>query len=211
LQSEEGGIQFSSMGQIPFKKVKKPERLISYWGAQLPLCLLITLTGFLYNFGMLVSPYFEGRIVDSVEAKQSLQDILILLGIFIGAILVVLLARIAKRYTVRRFANNTSVTMRLILENNLLHQDQGLGDSTGSTLSKVISDVTATVEGMRKLTTEIFDTVIMFIFYIAYLFLFDVTMTLYVLIPVFVAVLVAFLMRKPSSRPRAKPAKPMAR
>jgi ABC-type bacteriocin/lantibiotic exporters, contain an N-terminal double-glycine peptidase domain len=36
----------------------------------------------------------------------------------------------------------------------------------------------------------------MFIFYIAYLFLFDVTMTLYVLIPVFVAVLVAFLMRK---------------
>jgi ATP-binding cassette subfamily B multidrug efflux pump len=196
LQSEEGGIQFSSMGQIPFKKVKKPERLISYWGAQLPLCLLITLTGFLYNFGMLVSPYFEGRIVDSVEAKQSLQDILILLGIFIGAILVVLLARIAKRYTVRRFANNTSVTMRLILENNLLHQDQGLGDSTGSTLSKVISDVTATVEGMRKLTTEIFDTVIMFIFYIAYLFLFDVTMTLYVLIPVFVAVLVAFLMRK---------------
>jgi ATP-binding cassette subfamily B multidrug efflux pump len=53
--------------------------------------------------------------------------------------------------------------------------------------------VTATVEGMRKLTTEIFDTVIMFIFYIAYLFLFDVTMTLYVLIPVFVAVLVAVL------------------
>jgi ABC-type multidrug transport system fused ATPase/permease subunit len=49
---------------------------------------------------------------------------------------------------------------------------------------------------MRKLTTEIFDTVIMFIFYIAYLFLFDVTMTLYVLIPVFVAILVAFLMRK---------------
>jgi hypothetical protein len=77
------------MGQIPFKKVKKPERLISYWAAQWPLCLLITITGFLYNFGMLVSPYFEGRIVDSIEAQQSLNDVLILLAIFIGSILVV--------------------------------------------------------------------------------------------------------------------------
>jgi ATP-binding cassette subfamily B multidrug efflux pump len=185
------------MGQIPFKKVKKPERLICYWSAQWPLCLLITITGFLYNFGMLVSPYFEGRIVDSIEAQQSLNDVLILLAIFIGSILVVLLARVAKRYTVRRFANNTAVTMRLILENNLLHRQAGVeSDSTGNALSKLISDVDATVEGMRKLTTEIFDTVIMFIFYIAYLFLFDVTMTLYVLIPVFVAILVAFLMRK---------------
>ncbi|OPZ36412.1 MAG: putative multidrug resistance ABC transporter ATP-binding/permease protein YheI [Tenericutes bacterium ADurb.BinA155] len=185
------------MGQTPFKKVKKPERLLSYWAAQWPLCLLITITGFLYNFGMLVSPYFEGRIVDSIEAQQPFNDVLILLAIFIGSILAVLLARIAKRYTVRRFANNTSVTMRLILENNLLHKkSQDGNDSTGTTLSKMISDVDATVEGMRKLTTEIFDTVIMFIFYIAYLFLFDVTMTLYVLIPVFVAVLVAFIMRK---------------
>jgi ABC-type multidrug transport system fused ATPase/permease subunit len=76
-------------------------------------------------------------------------------------------------------------------------------------LAKVISDVEATVEGMRKLTTEIFDTVVMFFFYIVFLFLYDVTMTLYALIPVFVAIVVAFLMRKPIYLPRWPPAKPM--
>lgn len=183
------------MAKTPFKKIKKPEKLASYWSAQWPLCLLITVTGLLYNFGMLVSPYFEGRIVDSVSAESPLHDILVLLAVFVGSTLAVLLARIAKRYTVRRFANNTSVTMRLILENNLLHQKDH-NEETGGTLSKLISDVDATVEGMRKLTTEIFDTVMMFVFYIAYLFLYDVTMTLYVLIPVFLAIIVAFLMRK---------------
>jgi ATP-binding cassette subfamily B multidrug efflux pump len=186
------------MGKPLYQKIKKPANLLSYWSAQLPLCLAITLTGFLYNFGMLASPYFEGRIVDVIEAKSPLADVLTLIGIFIGVIAFVLLARALKRYTVRRFANNTTLAMRLILENNILHRSLKSGEDSGvgSLLAKVISDVEATVEGMRKLTTEIFDTVVMFFFYIIFLFLYDATMTLYALIPVGVAILVAFLMRK---------------
>ena len=181
------------------KKIKKPADLRSYWRAQIPLCLAIALTGFLYNFGMLASPYFEGRLVDSIGAKTPLNDVMILIGIFLGVIALVLLSRALKRYTVRLFAKNTTLTMRLILENNILHRPQGKGDdsSIGSLLAKVISDVEATVEGMRKLTTEVFDTVVMLFFYIVFLFLYDWEMTLYALIPVIVAILFAFLMRKP--------------
>ena len=181
------------------RKITKPTSLASYWLAQWPLCLAITVTGFIYNFGMLASPYFEGALVDSIEAKSTLHDVLVLVGIFIGVIAAVLIARALKRYTVRRFANNTTYAMREILENNILHRDYAKGDENGvgSLLAKVISDVEATVEGMRKLTTEIFDTVVMFFFYIVFMFLYDWRMTLYALIPVGVAILVAFLMRKP--------------
>jgi len=186
------------MAKPLYQKIKDPNRLTSYWVAQIPLCIAIGITGFIYNFGMLASPYFEGRIVDSIESKTPLQNVMILTGIFIGTIAVVLIARALKRYTVRRFANNTTVAMRSLLGNALLHRSLASGEdsSIGSTLSKVISDVEAVVEGMRKLTTEVFDTLVMLLFYIAFLFLYDVEMTLYVLIPVALAILVAFLMRK---------------
>lgn len=185
------------MAKPLYQKIKDPSRLASYWTAQIPLCIAIGITGFIYNFGMLASPYFEGRIVDSIESKTPLQDVMALTGVFIGAIAVVLVARALKRYTVRRFANNTTVAMRSLLGNALLHRPfKGEDASIGSTLSKVISDVEAVVEGMRKLTTEVFDTLAMLLFYIAFLFLYDVEMTLYALIPVALAILVAFLMRK---------------
>lgn len=186
------------MGKPLYQKIKKPASLPAYWSAQIPLCIAIAVTGFFYNFGMLASPYFEGRIVDIIEAQSPLADVLRLIGIFIGVIAFVLIARALKRYTVRRFANNTTYAMRLILENNILHRSlKGQDESSvGTLLAKVISDVEATVEGMRKLTTEVFDTVMMFVFYIIFLFLYDVTITLYALIPVAVAILVAFLMRK---------------
>lgn len=182
------------MGKLPYKNISEPKKLTSYWLAEWPLCLAIAFTGLLYNAGMLVSPYFEGRLVDAIEGGSSYSDVVILLGIFILSMALVLTARALKRYTVRRFANNTSTSMRRILENNLLRRPLGDHD-VGTALSKLIGDVDLVVEGMRKLTTELFDTVLMFVFYIAYLLLFDWAMTLYALIPVFLAVLLSFLMR----------------
>lgn len=182
------------MGKLPYKNISEPKKLTSYWLSEWPLCLAIAFTGLLYNAGMLVSPYFEGRLVDAIEGGSSYSDVVILLGIFILSMALVLTARALKRYTVRRFANNTSTSMRRILENNLLRRPLGDHD-VGTALSKLIGDVDLVVEGMRKLTTELFDTVLMFVFYIAYLLLFDWAMTLCALIPVFLAVLLSFLMR----------------
>ena len=55
------------MGKLPYKNISEPKKLTSYWLAEWPLCLAIAFTGLLYNAGMLVSPYFEGRLVDAIE------------------------------------------------------------------------------------------------------------------------------------------------
>ena len=180
------------------KRIKRPEKLLSYWSYQPLMLILIAVTGIIYNFGMLASPYFEGNLIDVIENKEEPQKVWILLGIFCLTILVVQIMRTLKRYFVRRFANNATYTMRLTVYNNLLHMDSTelKNSDMGKLLSRAISDVNSTVEGMRKLTTEIFDTCFMFAFYIIYLVLFDYQMTLYGLIPVFGAILVAFIMRK---------------
>ena len=82
--------------------IKKPEKLSSYLFYQPFLLLIIGITGIIYNFGMLASPYFEGRLIDGIQDKESLNSIYILIGIFILTIFVVQVARILKRYFVRR-------------------------------------------------------------------------------------------------------------
>lgn len=182
------------------KKVKKPKKLTSYWKIEWRLCILIALSGLIYNFGMLISPYFEGFLVDTLSSgnKDSIASLPFYLWIFILLIVIVEIARSLKRYFVRRFANNTLLTMRTILCNNLLNKSfvKLQKEDIGSTLSRLTSDCTHAVEGMRKLTTEIFDTLTLFLFYNVYLFLIDIRITLFALIPVALAILFAFSLRK---------------
>lgn len=178
--------------------IKKPEKLSSYLFYQPFLLLIIGITGIIYNFGMLASPYFEGRLIDGIQDKESLNSIYILIGIFILTIFVVQVARILKRYFVRRLANNATYTMRLNVYNNILNLDSKDLDNAdvGLLLSRAISDVHNSVESIRKFTTEIYDTCFLFLFYAIYLILFDYQMTLYAFIPVTISILVAFIMRK---------------
>jgi ATP-binding cassette subfamily B multidrug efflux pump len=186
------------MNKHPIKAVQRPERLISYWAAQPGICLVIAVTGIVYNFGMLAFPYFESRLIDAVQSGETVGGMASLLALFLAAIALTQVTRMLKRYTVRRFANNAIASMRLNVYNNTLHLSSAelKGTGMGVFLNRVTSDVAAAVEGMRKLTTEIFDTCFVFLFYAAYLFLFDYQMTLLALLPVALAILAAFLLRK---------------
>lgn len=179
--------------------VKNPSSLSSYWKQEWKVVLIIAFTGILYNFGMLLTPYFEGVLIDYFldETGQKL-SIFILLAIFIGAVILVQIFRSLKRYFVRVFANDSVTIIRKNLYNNLLHESfhDLMNENVGVLLNRLNSDCHQAVEGMRKLTTEIFDTVFLFLFYFIYLFFFDVKMTLFALIPVFVAIFISFLMRK---------------
>lgn len=84
--------------------------------------------------------------------------------------------RAIKRFSVRIFANHTSHRMRRLLYNALLHRQ--FGDDTGSLMTKAISDVDSCVEGMRKFTTEIFETGVVMIAYLAMLLYYDVRLTI---------------------------------
>ena len=187
------------MKQDKSKSIQHPERLSSYWSSQFGLCVLITLTGILYNFGMLANPYFEGVLIDTIQENTSDENrVLKVTLLFVITIFGTMVFRALKRYFVRRFANNTNLTIRHILYNNILNTKaiDLEKENIGTLLTRCQSDCFQAVEGMRKLTTEIFDTLFLFFFYIVYLFLFDVKMTLFALIPVAIGILFAFLMRK---------------
>ena len=181
------------------KLSRHPEKLTSYFKLSLPLMIMISISGILYNLGMLANPYFEGLLVDTISNPEtSLQQFLFLILIFVLTILLVQVFRAIKRYLVRRFNNNTVTTIRKTLYNNLMNESllQLQNENMGQLLTRLQSDCFQTCEGLRKLTTEIFDTVFLFLFYIMYLCFYSVKMTLFALIPVFFAILFAFLMRK---------------
>ncbi len=175
----------------------KPARLSSYWKAEWPLCIAITITGILYNCGMLAFPFFQGLLIDSISSHTE-EKILSVSLLYVAVVLLVQIVRSIKRYTVRLFANRISSVMRFNIYDNLLHKDEKELENVAvsSLLTRCFSDCDQCVEGMRKLTTEIFDTGVLFLVYIAYLFLFDYRMTLYALIPIALSITFAFLFKK---------------
>ena len=68
--------------------------------------------------------------------------------------------RFLKRFYVRRFANKVNRRMKRVLYGALVRSDRGdlERQGTGTVLTKAISDVDDCAEGMRKFTTEVFDT-----------------------------------------------------
>ena len=85
---------------------------------------------------------------------------LVLVICYVAAIAVVQVSRYIKRFYVRRFANNVNRRMKRILYGSLIHKSRTEleEEGTGNVLTKAILDVDDCVEGMRKFTTEIFDT-----------------------------------------------------
>lgn len=181
------------------KELKNPQRLIDYWLVQWQLIAVSFFFGILYNFGSLAAPYFNTVLINYIEAKERFASVAGIVAIFIVISLVVEFSRAVKRYTVRVFANRTLYLMRYNLYNSMLHLPQKELEriNMGDLLSRNISDVNKTVEGMRKLTTEIYDTILLFFFYIGYMMIFDPIATLYSLIPIIISISLSFFLRKP--------------
>ena len=153
----------------------------------LPL-LFVTLSGLVYNVGLLAGPWYEGRLA------QCLADILggnasaaNMAALVLGYILVTLLvqtARFIKRFYVRRFANNINRRIKGILYASLVRQSRASleKEGAGELMTKAISDVDDCAEGMRKFTTEIFDTGIALAAYTGMLLRYDWRLALLCLI-----------------------------
>lgn len=98
-----------------------------------------------------------------------------LASVYFIAIFTVQVARFIKRLYVRRFANNINRNMKQTYYNNLVHTDTSdlKNINTGNAMTKALSDVDACSEGIRKFTTEIFDTGVALFSYIFMLFAYD--------------------------------------
>ncbi len=186
------------MKKSPIEPIKNPDKIQNYWIKERKSVILLTIFGILYNVGMVVRPIYQGKLIDALIANVNFNNLVKLSLNFILAIALVQFFRYLKRYYVRQFANATTSTMRFMIYNNILHKEEKeLNDENmGSLMTKAISDVDVCVEGMRKSTTEIFDTGVLFITYLVTLLHYDVKITLYACIFIPVAVFIAEKMKK---------------
>lgn len=184
----------------------QPDSIAAYFRLEwLPLTL-IALSGLAYNVGLLAGPWFEGRLA------QCLADILggnetaaAMTALAAGYILVTLLvqaARFVKRFYVRRFANNINRRMKGVLYANLVRQSRGALEKQGAgeLMTKAISDVDDCAEGIRKFTTEVFDTGVALAGYIVMLFAYDRHLALLCMIFPPISYICAEKMKKPVQR-----------
>ena len=157
----------------------RPDRVLSYFRVEWFPLLLVTLSGLVYNIGLLAAPWFEGRLAqclaDILGGSEAAAQMALLVLAYIAVTLLVQAARFIKRFYVRRFANNINRRMKGILYANLVRQSRAAleKEGAGELMTKAISDVDDCVEGMRRFTTEVFDTGVALAGYAVMLLVYD--------------------------------------
>lgn len=166
------------------REVGRPDRILSYFGQEKAVLLVVTVTGILYNLGMGAGPYFEGQLAqclyDIFQGKATAGDMVRLAALYVGVIFLVQLSRAGKRYSVRLFSNRVSRTMRHTLYHSLVRLEarQLQQENLGNLMTKAMGDVDACAEGMRKFTTEVFDTGVVMVVYLSLLLAYDWRLTI---------------------------------
>ena len=166
----------------------RPDRIMTYFRTEWKVLALITVSGLIYNLGLMAGPWFEGKMAGCLmrilTGTAQFPAMLRLAFSYVIVIGTVQLARYIKRFYVRRFANNVNRRMKRILYRTLVHKSRVEleKEGTGNVITKAISDVDDCVEGMRKFTTEIFDTGVALFGYVCMLLHYDWRLALCTLI-----------------------------
>ena len=157
----------------------RPNRILSYFKLEWVVLFIVTVSGLIYNVGLLAGPWFEGRmtgcLIDILNGKKTFSDMATLVAFYVAVIAVVQVCRYIKRFYVRRFSNNVNRRMKGILYDSLIHKTKSEleEEGAGTIMTKAILDVDDCAEGMRKFTTEIFDTGVALAAYAGMLFYYD--------------------------------------
>ena len=162
----------------------QPNRVLSYFKAEWRALLIVTVSGLIYNIGLLTEPWFEGTmtgyLVEVLNGTGQFSGMLMLVISFAVVTAVVQVSRYVKRFYVRRFANNVNRRMKETLYGSLVKKSRASlrEEGEGNIMTKAILDVDDCVEGMRKFTTEIFDTGVALTAYLCMLLWYDWRLTI---------------------------------
>ena len=180
--------------------VMHPDRIYSYFLREWKTLLIVAVSGTLFNLGQSLCAMRQGQLVDAIAAqeKHGSGEVLHAAIVFLMTVMVVQLLRLAKRYYVRRFANATDISMRMMVYNRIIHEDIGSleAENSGQVMTKALGDVDLTVEGMRKATTEVFDTGVLLTGYLVTMLRGSVPCTVLSLLPVPFALLTARFLKR---------------
>ena len=188
------------------EKSFRPDQIGMYFRVEWRPLAFVTISGLVYNIGLLATPWFEGRLTqclaDILGGSETAAQMAMLVLAYILVTLLVQAARFIKRFYVRRFANNINRRMKGILYANLVRQSRAAleKEGAGELMTKAISDVDDCVEGMRKFTTEVFDTGVALAGYAVMLLVYDWRLAILSLLFTPFSYVCAAWMKKPVQR-----------
>lgn len=168
------------LAKLKIEPIKQPDNIINYWVKEKFVVVFIIIFGLSFNISTILGPIYQGKLIDAIVGKESLPSVIVLAVTFALIISTIQVLRYFKRFYIRRFANSTSASMRLMLYNNIMNKsiNELNNENIGNLMTRAVSDVELCVEGMRKFTTEIFDTGVLMASYIISLLIYDAKITL---------------------------------
>lgn len=181
------------MAKLKIEPMREPDRIINYWKREKFVVACIIIFGISCNSTIVLGPIFQGKLIDSIAVGKNSSSIALLGVIYVTLIGTTQLLRYFKRFYIRRFANSTSATMRLMIYNNIMHKSASElnNENMGNLMTRAVSDVDLCVEGMRKFSTEVFDTGVLMLSYLVSMLVYDAGITLLSIIFVPIAMAIA--------------------
>ncbi len=186
------------MSQLSIEPMKEPDKIINYWKKEPFVVACIVGSGLLYNGMLVLGPVLQGKLIDSIARVDPLSTVGFLGICYVAAIGLIQLMRYIKRFYIRRFANSTSATMRRMIYNNIMNRraEELDTENAGNLMTRTISDVELCVEGMRKFSTEVFDTGVLMLSYLVCMLSYDVKVTVLACVFTPLAMLLAEKLKK---------------
>jgi len=168
------------MKKLRLEPLQQPDKIINYWKKDKLVAAFIIVFGLGYNIAAILGPIYQGKLIDALLRGDSFAALLRLAVFFVLMMASIQLMRYLKRFYTRRFANQTSATMRFMIYNSIINKSytELKHENIGDLMTRVLADIDLCVEGMRKFTTEIFDTGVLMASYLVAMLYFDVKITL---------------------------------
>ncbi len=174
------------------------DKPLTYFKINKNLLIGLCITDFLFNALMCLIPVLQGQAINVLVEKKPAGVILQTAGIFLGMVLFVQLNRYFKRYWGRLFTSRMALTMRKACFHNIVQMDMDYfrTHSKGDIMNKVMSDVDDLSDGISKMTTESFDTVVLLLGYVISMLIMDWKITMILMVFILASILSVKIFKK---------------
>lgn len=174
------------------------DKISTYFKLNKKSFILATITGVIFNGLMAFVPLVQGELINAYKTQQDAKYIILFALSFLAFIVFIQINRYLKRYFVRDFSNRMVLQMRTVSFQNLIKDDisEFSKTSKGDIMNKNLSDIKDCAEGVRKMLTEVYDSVILMLGYLISMMIMDYKVTLIISAFLIASIIVANLMKK---------------
>lgn len=174
------------------------DKISTYFKLNKKSFILATIAGVIFNGLMAFVPLVQGELINAYKAQKDAKYIILFALSFLAFIVFIQVNRYLKRYFVRDFSNRMILQMRTVSFQNLIKDDisEFSKTSKGDIMSKTLLDIKDCAEGVRKMLTEVYDSVILMLGYLISMMIMDYKVTLIISIFLIASIIVANLMKK---------------